>query len=172
MVAGPSYVRATLASTRQYEPPHCRSDQGEALTTEQQHLTAVPATTDDSEQASEPEPGSRAARMRRPLAKAVLFALAEHHKVCPHPYVLRRTDTWTGQTDFVEVPCGARLASKCKTCAERIRRLRIQQFREGWHLADEPAVEPRPAGEDVLSLVRLRAHYEFERAECERAGQW
>src|SRR5262245_49850834 len=37
------------------------------------HLTAVPSTTEDSE----PRPGSRAARIGRPLAKAVLYGLAE-----------------------------------------------------------------------------------------------
>lgn len=110
-----------------------------------------------------PRPGSRAARMRQPLAKDALRQLAEQHQVCVRPVVLRRTDTVTGRTDVVEVPCGATLAAKCKPCAERGRRLRIQQIREGWHLADEPAVRPDKPGEDVLSLVRLRAHLEFER---------
>jgi hypothetical protein len=120
----------------------------------------------------EPRPGTRAARMRQPLAKDVLHTLAESHGVCVRPLAIRRTDTTTGQTEIVEVPCGARLASKCKPCAERNRRLRIQQIREGWHLAEEPTVTPDKPGEDVLSLVRLRAHLEFEHAEAERAAQW
>lgn len=61
------------------------------------------------------------------------------------------------------MPCGATLAVKCKPCAEKGRRLRIQQIREGWHLADEPAVRPDKPGEDALALVRVRAHLEFER---------
>jgi hypothetical protein len=110
--------------------------------------------------------------MRQPLAKETLRTLAESHGVCTRPLAIRRTDTTTGLTEIVEVPCGARLASKCKPCAERNRRLRIQQIREGWHLADEPMIRPERAGEDVLSLVRVRAHLEFERADAERTSQW
>ena len=40
-----------------------------------------------------PRPGSRAARMRQPLAKDALRQLAEQHQVCVRPVVLRRTDT-------------------------------------------------------------------------------
>ncbi|WP_349879405.1 hypothetical protein ABIH81_06035 [Micromonospora sp. HUAS YX12] len=54
-------------------------------------------------------------------------------------------------------------AVKCKPCAEKGRRLRIQQIREGWHLADEPAVRPDKPDGDALALVRARAHLEFER---------
>jgi hypothetical protein len=85
---------------------------------------------------------------------------------------IRRIDLVTGQAEMIDVPCGARLASKCKPCAERNRRLRIQQIREGWHLADEPTPPPEPPGEDVLSVVRLRAHLEFGRDEAERNAQW
>ncbi|MEV4756006.1 replication initiator [Micromonospora sp. NPDC049559] len=101
--------------------------------------------------------------MRKPLAKDALKQLAEQHGVCVRPLALRRTDTHTGKTEVIEVPCGATLAVKCKPCAERGRRLRIQQIREGWHLADEPAVRPEPPDAGVLDLVRVRAHLEFER---------
>ncbi|MEV4757304.1 replication initiator [Micromonospora sp. NPDC049559] len=101
--------------------------------------------------------------MRKPLAKDGLKQLAEQHGVCVRPLALRRTDTHTGKTEVIEVPCGATLAVKCKPCAERGRRLRIQQIREGWHLADEPAVRPEPPDAGVLDLVRVRAHLEFER---------
>ncbi len=124
--------------------------------------------------ASSPEvrPGSRADRMRHPRAKDVLRDMAERHGVCVRPVTIRRTDIDTGQTEVIEVPCGATLAAKCKPCAERGRRLRIQQIREGWHLAEEPTVTPEAPGDDVLALVRLRAHLEFERAEAERASRW
>ncbi len=112
---------------------------------------------------SEPRPGSRAARMRQPLAKDAMRLLAERNGVCVRPLPLRRTDTVTGLTEVVEVPCGARLAAKCKPCAERNRRLRIQQIREGWHLEDEPAVRPEQPSRDVLDLVKTRAHLEFDR---------
>lgn len=97
------------------------------------------------------------------LAKDALKQLAEQHGVCVRPLALRRTDTTTGLREVVEVPCGATLAAKCKPCAERSRRLRIQQIREGWHLTDEPTIRPDKPGEDVLALVRVRAHLEFER---------
>jgi hypothetical protein len=110
--------------------------------------------------------------MRQPLAAETLRTLAESHGVCVRPLAIRRTDTVTGVTEVVEVPCGARLASKCKPCAERNRRLRIQQIREGWHLADEPAITPDRATEEVMSLVRVRAHLEFERADAQRNAEW
>ncbi|GIH12470.1 replication initiator [Rugosimonospora africana] len=131
-----------------------------------------PTLTPTPAESTEPRPGSRATRMRQPLAKETLRTLAESHNVCVRPLAIRRTDTVTGLTEVIEVPCGATLASKCKPCAERGRRLRIQQLREGWHLADEPAVRPDRAGEDVLSLVRVRAHLEFERADAERQAMW
>ena len=120
--------------------------------------------------AAAPRPGSRAERMSHPRAIDTLKFVAERHGVCVRPIVLRRTDRETGQTDIIEVPCGATLAAKCKPCAERGRRRRIQQIREGWHLDTEPNVPVKPAGDDVLELVRLRAHLEFERSEAERAA--
>ena len=132
--------------------------------------TLAPVPADASPVAA--RPGSRAERMSHPTGRDVLRDMAERYGVCVHPVVLRRVDTETGQTDIVEVPCGATLAAKCKPCAERGRRLRIQQIREGWHLDTEPTVPVQQPGDDVLSLVRLRAHLEFERAEAERAAQW
>jgi hypothetical protein len=131
-------------------------------------LAVVPADVTDTVA----RPGSRADRMSHPTGRDVLRDLAERHGVCPHPVTLRRIDTETGRADIIEVPCGATLAAKCKPCAERCRRLRIQQIREGWHLAEEPTVPVQAPGDDVLSLVRLRAHLEFERAEAERHAQW
>jgi hypothetical protein len=72
----------------------------------------------------------------------------------------------------MEVPCGARLASKCAPCAEKNRQLRLQQLREGWHLAEEPTVTPRPANGDERALIELRAHYEFERLNAEANSRW
>jgi hypothetical protein len=136
------------------------------------NLVAAPDARQGLGYPAGPRLGSRADRMRHPRATEVLHDLAERHGVCVRPVTLRRTDTWTGQTEVIEVPCGATLASKCKPCAERGRRLRIQQIREGWHLTEEPAVTPEAPGEDTLSLVRLRAHLEFERVEVERASRF
>jgi hypothetical protein len=46
----------------------------------------------------------------------VLRATAEHAGVCVRPVLLRRTDRDPGRTEIIEVPCGARLAAKCKCC--------------------------------------------------------
>jgi hypothetical protein len=111
-------------------------------------------------------------RMARPLARDVLKALAEHHGVCVRPLAIRRIDRDTGQTEVIDVPCGARLASDCKPCAERNRRLRQQQIREGWHLADEPLPPVEAPDADVRALVSLRCTYAFEREQCERVADW
>lgn len=119
-----------------------------------------------------PRPGSRADRASTPKARAILKALAEHYKVCVRPLALRRIDNETGLTEVVDIPCGARLASKCAPCAERNQRLRRQQIREGWHLADEPDPAPEPASEEVLALVRLRCQFVFDREQAQREADW
>jgi replication initiator protein RepSA len=121
-------------------------------------------------EATMPRLGSRADRMAMPLARNVLRALAEANNICVRPVLIRRTDTTTGQTEILEVPCGATLAAKCTPCAERHRRLRMQQIREGWHLTEEPVVPVEPPGTDVLVLVELRADLELDRVNAERAG--
>lgn len=121
---------------------------------------------------AEPRPGSRAYRMMQPLAKDVVREMAESAGVCIRPILLRRTDSLLGMTEVVEIPCGASLEAKCKPCAKRYGRLRRQQIREGWFLADEPMPAPKPATEAQESLVRWRACLEFERDEAERRADW
>ncbi|MGW5361564.1 replication initiator [Actinopolymorpha pittospori] len=65
--------------------------------------------------------------------------------VCVRPIVRELVDTHTGESTLVPIPCGSTLASKCPPCADKARRLRIQQCREGWHLEHEP---PRPEPND------------------------
>ena len=113
-----------------------------------------------------PRPGSRADRMLIPVAKDTLRHIAEEVGACVRPLAMRRTDTLTGKTEVLDVPCGARLASKCKPCAERNRRDRIDQIREGWHLADEPIPAPERPSDDVRALLSTRAHLEFDRHEA------
>lgn len=69
----------------------------------------------------------------------VLRELAAAEGVCTRPLLHRVTDTMTGEVHRIPVPCGATLVSKCPPCAERNRKLRMQQCREGWHLAEDPA---------------------------------
>jgi hypothetical protein len=74
--------------------------------------------------------------------------------VCVRPIVSNVTDTDTGDTQVVPIACGSTRESQCPPCAERARRLRMHQCREGWHLTDEPerhaegqAAEEVPVGE-------------------------
>ena len=86
-------------------------------------------------------------------------AVAERHGVCTRPVMRRVLDQATGTDTRVAIPCGSTRASKCKGCAEKARRLRIQQCQEGWHRDTEPAAETEstnspedldadPAGDD------------------------
>src|SRR5215204_5290399 len=74
-------------------------------------------------------------------------AAAEIAGVCARPVVSRVTDIDTGDVRVVPISCGATRASKCVPCAERAKRLRMRQCREGWHLTDEPPA-PAPPDED------------------------
>jgi hypothetical protein len=76
--------------------------------------------------------------MRAPSFLEVAIAAAERHGVCTHPVILEQTDTVTGRSQLVPVPCGATLESKCGPCARKARTLRKAQCREGWHLTEEP----------------------------------
>ncbi len=113
-----------------------------------------------------PAAGTRAARLRQPLARHVLEAAAAENGVCIRPLAMRRVDVTTGETEIVPVPCGATLASKCPSCAERARKLRMAQCAAGWHLDDEPLPDPDPPTEDAKTLVQLRADLEAVRTDA------
>src|SRR6266508_1508543 len=65
--------------------------------------------------------------------------------VCVRPIVSRVTDVETGETRMIPMACGSTREAQCPPCADRSRRLRMHQCREGWHLTEEP--EP-PAPDD------------------------
>src|SRR5918996_971010 len=67
--------------------------------------------------------------------------------VCVRPVLSNVTDTMTGESCVVPIACGSTRESQCPPCADRNRRLRIQQCREGWHLDEEPPESP-PRDED------------------------
>src|SRR4051812_35601375 len=118
-----------------------------------------------------PRPGSRAFRLAMPRAADALKALAADYGVCIRPITLRRTDLTTGQTELVDVPCGATLESKCPPCAKRARRLRQVQLREGWHRTSEPTPTPTTTAEQQ-ALISMRAHFEFELDRATRNADW
>jgi hypothetical protein len=58
--------------------------------------------------------------------------------VCARPVVARVMDNESGEVRVVPIACGATRDDRCPACAERARRLRMQQCREGWHRDTEP----------------------------------
>jgi hypothetical protein len=138
-------------------------------------LTTLPTNTeDDTEEIPAGHlpvrPGSRAARARMPLAADVVEAAAVSHGVCVRPVAMRVTDTRTGEISFVDVPCGATLAAKCPSCAERARRLRMHQCREGWHLDADPILEADDPNAEQVGLVVERADITSARDDARDAG--
>ena len=101
--------------------------------------------------------------MTVPLARQVVRDLAVEHGACLRPVQLRRTDIDTGHVEQVLIPCGHTLASVCPSCAERARILRAAQCREGWHLDQEPVMDPDPATEDQRAAVTDRAEAQADR---------
>src|SRR4051794_8587735 len=65
--------------------------------------------------------------------------------VCIRPLLRQVTDRETGQSTSVVIRCGSTREAVCPPCAERARRLRMQQCAEGWHLVDDP-LPPTPQG--------------------------
>ena len=135
-------------------------------------LAPAESAAHDTKPTKPPRPGSRAARMMLPRSADVLKDLATDYGVCLRPISMRRTDLDTGQTEVIDLPCGATREDKCLPCARRNRRLRQAQIREGWHRADEPLPGPEPATDDQRSMIVMRAHLEFERDKAAREASW
>ena len=75
---------------------------------------------------------------------ATLRAAAESHGVCVRPILQELVDTLTGSTSTVALPCGSTRANVCRPCADKARRLRMQQCREGWHREDDDSIDADP----------------------------
>jgi hypothetical protein len=114
---------------------------------------------------------TRAERLSMPLARDVVKDLAVEHGACIRPIQLRRTDLATGQTEPVLVPCGHTLAGVCPSCAERAKNLRAAQCREGWHLDQEPVIEPDDPTDEQAWLIQTRADAQAERDTAEAHGE-
>ena len=108
--------------------------------------------------------------MTMPLAREVVRDLAVEHGACIRPIQLRRRNLDTGEVDQVLVPCGNTLTSVCPACAERARTLRAVQCREGWHLEDEPDIDPERATEDQKWWITLRAEAQQQRDHAAATG--
>jgi len=114
---------------------------------------------------------TRAERAAYPLARDSIRKIAEASGGCLRPVQLRRTDTVTGETVSVMVPCGATLASICPPCAERAKALRAAQCQEGWHLQDEPDLSPAAPDEMQEFWLTLRAEAQLRRDTAAAAGR-
>lgn len=100
---------------------------------------------------------TRAQKAMLALSNEVATQLAEDHGVCTRPLAMRRIDQTTGRVDVVPVPCGSTREDQCRPCAEKARRLRMVQCREGWHLEDEPIAKPADASAAQKELMTVRA---------------
>jgi hypothetical protein len=115
--------------------------------------------------------GTRAERAKMPQARDLVRTVAIDHGVCIRPVPVRRIDMTTGETEVIDVPCGATFTRVCPPCAERKKRLRMAQCREGWHLDAEPILEPDPPTGEHKYLAELRADLTKTRAQAATAGQ-
>src|SRR5947209_10947033 len=113
---------------------------------------------------------TRAQRVVLPLSADVAHALAEQHGVCTRPLAMRRIDTTTGRIDIVPVPCGSTRENQCRPCADKARRLRMAQCREGWHLDTEPVIERAKSSTEQQELMAARADLLLAYAQCRTAG--
>jgi hypothetical protein len=114
---------------------------------------------------------TRTDRAAYPLARDSIRKIAEASGGCLRPVQLRRTDTQTGKTMSVMVPCGTTLASICPPCADRAKALRAVQCREGWHLEDEPDLTPSAPDELQEFWLTMRAEAQLRRDQAGAAGQ-
>jgi len=95
------------------------------------------------------------------LSADALREVALHEGVCVRPVMHEVYDTVTKSTQLIPTPCGATRERKCPPCAQKNRRLRMQQCREGWHLDHEPerqgeAPEPDAATGPVAGSLDAR----------------
>src|SRR5947209_16419004 len=84
---------------------------------------------------------------------------------------MRRTDLTTGESQIINMPCGHTLASVCPPCAERKRKLRATQCREGWHLEVEPVIERADPDVEQRFWMEKRAEVQDQAERAEAAGE-
>jgi hypothetical protein len=72
------------------------------------------------------------------ISSEVVHGYAATQGVCVRPLLRQVSDTVTGEVEPVLIPCGSTREAVCGPCAEKARRLRMQQCAEGWHLEQEP----------------------------------
>ncbi len=118
----------------------------------------------------DPDQLTRAQRAALTLTTDVAQDLAEQHGVCVRPMAMRRIELGTGRVDVVPVPCGSTRADQCRPCADKARRLRMVQCRQGWHLEDEPTIDRAKPTDEHQELMATRADLFAAYAECKANG--
>jgi hypothetical protein len=113
---------------------------------------------------------TRAQRAALPLAADVVQAIAEQHGVCVRPLAMRRIDTTTGRVEVVPVPCGSTREDQCRPCADKARRLRMVQCRQGWHLDTEPTTTRAQPTDEHQELLAARADLVTAYHDCRTTG--
>jgi hypothetical protein len=113
---------------------------------------------------------TRAQRAALPLSADVAQALAEQHGVCIRPLAMRRIDITTGRVEVVPVPCGSTRSDQCPPCADKARRLRMAQCRQGWHLDAEPVTDRAKPSEEHQELMAARADLAAAYTDCKTVG--
>jgi replication initiator protein RepSA len=127
-------------------------------------MTSTPPTTVD------PRLLTRVQRAALPLSTDVVQALAKQHGVCIRPLAMRRIDTTTGRVEVVPVACGSTRDDQCHPCADKARRLRMAQCRQGWHLDTEPVTNRATPSQEHRDLMATRADLVSVHAECKAIG--
>jgi hypothetical protein len=82
-------------------------------------------------------------------------AAAQGAGVCVRPLLRKVTDRATGAVTTVPIACGSTREKVCRSCADKARRLRMHQCREGWHLTQDP-----PRDDDALDDLGDEIDYE------------
>ena len=77
-------------------------------------------------------------RSHQGVTTDMAVAAAQGVGVCIRPLLRKVTDRATGSVYTVPLACGSTRETVCQPCAEKARRLRMHQCREGWHLTEDP----------------------------------
>ena len=100
---------------------------------------------------------------------------AAKNAVCVRPLLRQVTDRESGEVQRLVIPCGSTRESVCPACADKARRVRMQQCAEGWHLAEEPlhdaAEDYEPLGYDEPLVIARRSQVEGEQQLHGRQGR-
>jgi hypothetical protein len=105
-----------------------------------------------------------------PLSADVAEVIAAEHGVCIRPLAMRRINTATGRIEIVPIPCGSTREDQCRPCADKARRLRMVQCRQGWHLDEEPVIEREEPSDEQKELMTARADLFLAHVRCRESG--